>query len=484
MALVIGTGDFQGLEINLVRPGSRARFLQQLLVCAQDQAELWERLTNLAVMPGGVIAATPHNHDGDNSAVIPIPAANNYLAATLPAARTGTTSGEWAPVELQVLKTPPGVSHYFVSLWGSQGQPQLTDSARVKTLDSSMAIVEQNAQFLELPAIATGLTEYRARISVADDDVNTFVIECWDSEFRNGSSTVPQEERTIRSVSIRPALADSVPVQSYTPPAVPIGDVVVPDATYNWIAGGPSAFAAFDSQMFDDGEALSSFLTQKLNANQALIWELLTGTPAGNNPAGHANRESYLGHNHMDAGSANLEDSGVDIDHLLGAWAYGVAREPPLAPDGRPSFDDPGNSWTGRLHGPALTVGGNVWRELARHKFRIPLALADNLEDSVGGATTKLKAAALVYHDSAKSGGMDLEFQLMSALEGLSGSAVVVAAPVGPPGLKLVLANDLDKAAVVHVGGVLNHTLKIRARSVNTDATANLIYSSCIWYEG
>jgi len=485
MPLVRGTGQFQGLPINDVRPGAVEQQLAQLLLVAQDQAELWERITNLPVPGAGSLLATPHNHDGINSAVIPIPLASGWLGATLPAARAGLApDGAYAPLVNQIVRVPPGVDKLFVSLWADFSRTELVDSVQVHTFDGSLAIVDQAVKVREREGFPGIFAEYRATVDVTPGQLAVVRVEAWDGEYVRGSDTTPQPARAVRAFTIRPGFGDPVPVQPYSPPGAPSSEVITPDQAYNQV-GAVSAFTPFDSSMFVDYRSVNAFLTQRLNANLAVLLELLTGLPSGNNPIGHANLEYYAGHNHKDDGTTDLQDCGAEIDHPLGAWFYGVARQPPSNPAQRPSFDDPGNSWQGRLFGPALTQGGSVWYELTRHKLRIPNAKSANLfdDDPAPASGTKLKAAALVYHDAGKSGGMDLEFQLTTLGGGIGGTPIVVPVPAGPPGLYIVQADDLDAVNAIGPDGLARHDLRIRARVANTDGTSNLIYSSCAWYE-
>lgn len=477
MAIIQGTGAFQGLDIDSVRCGSVEQMLQQLKKIHQDQCELFERITGVKVPNAAAIAAEEHDHDGVNSVPLSLPLAHGYLGAYCPAAEV-SGAAEHAPLAWPCFYVPPGIEQVRVSVFTPAGSHGFLTNGDLlaSTHDASIAYHQSEQQFqagaLSLP---NGDIEVYADVDVEGGAVNMLRLDLWDGEYRrnwSGDGVVPQEPRYLNTYIVRAKVGVAHAVTPWSPPSVTHDGVIVPDSTYHL---GAHAFTSFPEEFFDDYRSVNSYLLTSLFANAALLVELLHGVPAGANGVGHTNLRNWLGHNHKGDGTTSLDDSGVELALPLGAWNYGVGRKPPGAASGHADIEDPGASWFGRIFGASLIGSASTYYALAEHLVQLP----DIQSSSKYGAGSKIKGAIWLYHDNGKSGGLDLRMRLENAA-GTADGAWVTENTV-TDGRQLITFDALDAEdadAEVNV-----QTLRIEGRQVNAGNEGELIYSSCLWFE-
>lgn len=479
MAVVQGTGGFQGLDISEVRPGQRRRMLQQLKTVHEDQCELFERITGIKVPNAGTISATPHAHDGSDSVVLPLPLAHGHLAASCPAANVSMAAA-FAPLVYPCFYAPPGVDKVRVSVFAPLGEAQMVDGDLLaSTHDASFSYHAEDQVFRRVPRVAGVTNELICDIDVEAGAVNILRLDLWDGEYRRGSESITQTDRTVQDFLVRPKVGTSARVHPYSPSATATNPLLVPDATYHL---GTDAFISIPEEMFTDYRSVNSFLTTAVMSNAALLIELLTSkVPAPNSASSAAglNHKIWGGHNHKGDGGSDLDDSGDELGFALGSWTYGVGRKAPGAATGHYDVDDVGNSWIGRLYGPAIAGGGSTdtYYGIARHFFRLHDILNASKYDSSGGSTTKLKAAVWLDNDQGKTGGMTVECRLESQDGGSAGTPVEVA--TSTDGKQLLTFDDMDAA---DAGSDVNvQALRVRMKQANAPGAGQVVYSSCVW---
>jgi hypothetical protein len=381
----------------------------------------------------------------------------------------------WAP-----FYAPPGVSSVLVLVHVGMSR-DVVGGFRVTTQDSSLNLIDQVTGLDAVLSSSTpgdpghwldhgvgGHFTMAFTCAVTPGAVNLLKLEAWDGYYDHNGGALSltgsrQPDRIVYGWSVLPVL---------TPPRqVPVH--IPPDIADNDSVKVPSAFTPFDSALVANNRAISSHLLVNAMKNDALLWEVATGKPAG-----QRGTATYTGHTHK--GDTSLNSGGAELSQTLGSWAYGTLRAPPggggahhLRVDepwnGGFSADDGWSAFTAyQINASAATNG--AWYAAAYHRVRIPAALSASLADGTG----KLKAAALIYDNGVTTG---VRVTMGDKTTGsLDTPRYAEAAGTG--------------RSVVTMSGVactrpeLINSVRVQIRTMdNTKAKAAALYGLCIYFE-
>ena len=472
---IVESAAWQGLTIQSVRPYQKVRMLQQLLTIAEDQAFNYEYLHDQAV-PGGSGSSVQHIHDGTDGLIIPIPAANAVLGATLPNAN-GSGTDQWQPLVRQLIRTG-GETTWRV--WVFTTTPtSLQKTIRVVVWDSSLAVSEIVTEL----DLVTGFTYGDLQCLYADVTVdatayNVVSVECWDGLYYPGGVGVV-DTRRVETVTMGPYDGDPYPVRQVSPPLVSSNSVGVPSMTLHR-ASYP--FTSFDDSMFDDDMAVSSYLVQRMALNEAVLFERATGQPAGSRSSA-----TFSGHSHEgDTGVVAVTDNvGAEMFQLLGCWNYGVGRRPDAVPAGSHFEDDMNASaddtWSGRIFAPVADPSSTAFGTIGRHWVRLPRAQAATL-----GASGSLKCAVLVRNNVSKyTGSTASSVRAQMAQDDLAttGTADTATSALGADGLEIIEVSTSLEAAASSAGEEIQALILSIANASTASGPSFGVYSSCLYLD-
>lgn len=399
---LIQSSTFTGVNVNDVRPHARGRQLQDLKNIAKDQAMAFESITGRKVPPASgahAISATPHVHDGTTGAIIPIPVVQEWVGGEF--SPSTSTTGDFAKFAWSCFFAPAGVTTMRVFVLTST--PAIINHMRARGWDDTLTVVS-TADFSALnPEFHDYVVEMTGRVAVYADvtvtpGLSAISLEIYDGNQQNGVPIF--RPLTVDSYTIVPWAGPPRRVSAYFDPDVSSSEYVVPAST-QYLGGGAdtTAFTSYDDGMFTDGRAVGSFLTQPMSLNDALLWEILAGRPAGDNTDGHTNDAHYIGHNHGGASSGWLE-IGDDIDQPLVACSWGVGRQR-AASSQFFTVDEPTTpaaDWSGRIYAAHISTTSTAPQTLAEIPFRMPTAQSANIQGS-----GRLRFAVLAYYDAGKA---------------------------------------------------------------------------------
>jgi hypothetical protein len=463
---IIESSTFTGLESNDIRPGRPIR-RADINTLAKDQACVYEEITGRPV-PGGSGGATAHVHDGTDGAVIPIALASWHPSAALPPKSAPAGTSGFSPFQFAPMYVPTGFS--TVRVVALVSAPDAIGLTRVVSFDSSLAQTDSALFQLANPTTnpllphddGSGFLSMFADVAVTPGEVNCIRVDAWESYHRQDGAT-PLPELVIPAIVVLPYLGAPVPLMAFPGSRISNTDVRVPPTDYHV---GTDAFTSFSDHMIADKRALSSYLTTGLQANDALLWELLRGGG------------TYAGHNHADDTATDLNSSGALIEHPLGSWSCGVARDPGGGTHPTADQQETPAPWSGRIFGHCLTATTTKSGAI-RVRFRLPGMLDSHALDSVGGATTKIRAAALVYNDQSKSGGLTVEAQLGVSGGGSLGTEATDS--TSTTGVNLLTMGNLDASG--SPGDGLMQSCIFRLQQASASSRASMLYGACVWIE-
>lgn len=471
--------DVLGIDANKLRVGAKPRLLQVCKDLAGEQTAIFRSLTgtNAPDVPASAVA-TDHTHDGTTGAIIPIPTMHCRANINLQH-QTASGTDQWAPVIETPFRPPPGCTKMR---WiGFTTSPQTVDDIRCGTVTTSRV---QATGFEGRPVIPDywidrfkgrgGLWPMVHEFNVTADAVNIFRLNGWDAYYKRGTNDneILAGPRNIDSWLLMPVVGPGA-----TPEANPYNpgqwltntDVFVPESTTHL---GTDRFTTFDDAMFDDHRAVSGHMVHSLLYNDALLWELLTNTIAGQNAA-----RTVHGHNHRGS-TTDLNGSGPEMDQPLGAWCYGVGRRRPGGAGAFIAVDEPSGvnrlEWSGKIHSPTPSASGE--HIFGEHRVRLPAAEDGN----VTSGSTKLKVAVWLHiEDQAKSGTVTIRANMLDK-DGASASTQV-SATAATTGAHLVTLNNVLASSTVGDGELQTLRLSIEQSGVSFPAVG--VYGSCMWYE-
>ncbi len=227
--------------------------------------------------------------------------------------------------------------------------------------------------------------------------------------------------------------------------------------------------------MFDDDRGISSYITGRLNLNEAYVFERLTGQPAGSNAA-----TAYDGHAHGGGTSPSTasDNVGALMDHALGAWFYGCARGPTSSYLSADMSAAANTTWRGRINAPVHT-SGNAWETIAEHVVRLPKATTAAYADGTG----KLNIAALVYLDTTKgNSSVGVRATMLNDAGASAGSDLTLSSSIGSTGWELLQDSGLDISGAG--SGEEAQILRIEMALDSTPSGPSAcVYGVCLWME-
>jgi len=456
---------FGGVETNAVRPRaySSTATVKQIV---KDINGTYERITDQPVPNGtGTKVATGHVHDGTSGALIRMPLAGEVTDATFPR-QLPTVAGGWGSAIRAPFYVPAGMTTCKLILLTT------TDwSATVKANTATAALVDneapQTGRYVAPGgrhdvAVTGGNASIIFDLAVDPGAFNVLHVEVYDGFGLDSENAAAIDDiRRLVAWCIVPLLGETK-----NPPA---------PQTQRTTDGSPVQVATINgiaSDMLADDLAISSAVVTWANQDCEAIEELLTGQPG----ARHATA-IHTGHNHVGNGVADLDDSGAEIDHVLGAWSYGVARRKTSIDTVRPSDDEgaapyDANPWGGRIFAPSKGAKAGA-STLTKHLTRLPRLLTS----SVTAGTGKVTAAVLVRLQSATSCTVTLQ-TFSTAVAGATLSVVTSTA-----GLQLLTFTGIDchldgLSATVQVEGPIG--LVVSAADSSATAKQLTIYGTAL----
>lgn len=455
---IIEADEWTGLPINSVRPFARVRMGQQLLQVAKDQAFGFRALTGNSVPNApGVDVATPHAHDGANGLVRPLPLIQCYVGADLPSGTVATAA--FARFHWPIFWVPPGVTRAKVFVWTpSVGAVFLQQGIKATTYSLDLTPYATGETFVDDASLSMGgLHCLVAGIDLEPGAVNAVLIEVMDG--------IGLQPRRIEHYSIIMDVGAPSPVAPHQTPIAHSDEVLVPSASHHL---GSDPFTSFDSAMFDDDRAVSSYVAYSMTMNEAYCFERATDVPAGTRSA-----RTHRGHRHH----TGEDDPGVDIPHSLGAWSFGVLRKPPgggLYID-EDQLDPAENEWSGRIHAPTI-ITSTTAQLVAAPLIRLP----GKSSASYNGATSKLNVAMLVFNDNGKTTGMQGQAQLADVTGVTLGTSKTLG-PTTTSGWQILTGSAVDRSGAGGDDDIQMLKLSLRQAAAVDQGAA--IYSACAWYE-
>lgn len=460
---------FTGVTDSDVRINEPVR-MADIETVAEDQAYLYETITGSQVPDAGLISATPHIHDGTTGLPLPIPLAHGSPLVQM-AART--TSGQsWHPMILSPFFCPDGVTS---AVWVGLTYNVITaELLRVRALDSALGFVE-GPRHVEVQQTSRplpgGLHLLYAEVTTTPGTVNHLYLEGWDSH-------VTPPGGNLMSWALFPSLAlGAVSVPAWAEPRYSSTTYRTPGLTQH---GGSSAYTSMDEGFFADKRSINSWLVQGMALNDALLFELATGRPAGDLSSTHTRDRRYKGHSH--GNEVDLDNCGALIHQPLGSWSYGVARRW-SASSGHMTNDMGAGTeytWRGRIHAPTITGVAAAYHTVGEHQFRLPALNEINARDSVGGSTTKISGSVLVRADQSKTGNVDVRLTLFDPNGVAADGSSVVASVTSGVGLHVLSFSDLDATGDPADTGI-PQGLRVEIQQASSTFNEACIYGACAW---
>ena len=468
---VIEKSTWTGLPIDAVRPGARVRMGTQLQTIAEDQAFNYKTMTGLEVdnAPSSDVA-TNHIHDGTTGPLIPFPAQQQMLNAWL---NTGDAVGAYVPLVFTPVFCPPGHTSYNVTVW-TKSPSYLMSQMKVSTFTSALVAYAQGGAFYQIPELAVGgYAALVATVATTADAVNLFKIEAWDGATLNDDTTAVID-RDVKSYAITPNVGAPYPVRPHNVGIFESNDVAVPTTTQHL---GSEPFSSINTQMLADDRGVSSYVVQACTLNDALLFERGTGQPAGNRSA-----VTYEGHGHGGgtAPATAADNQGAEIDHQLGAWFYGVARQMPggglsqmVHDQTNPVSPANNDSWTGRIFGPTVTTG-STWLTVAEHHVRLP----EGPDASFAHSSGKVDFVALVYGEDYAPSSPTHQLRV-SLLDTSFSAGTTQTAAVAVTGLQLITITGIDASG--SSPGESEQILRVEMNS-NLNGSQSMFLYGCALY--
>jgi hypothetical protein len=476
---ILQRSTFVGTEHADVRPGAYSA-TDTLEGIVKDQAYLYERITGLAVPDAASASATGHDHTGaGDGAIIRLPICQQYMGALLPRQPSNPVSGGtnyagWSKLIWHPFYCEPGLDKMMCVLWVDRETYAYNETFRAIMMDSSLALIGTYQ-------VSNGLRDYliseNDRIGMVftletiPDAVNVLVIEGWDGYYH---PTVPVDTSTVGEL-----MPDFRRVLGFTlSPEIQRPNRELRQYSQSTVTTAstttPAAFISFDDELVQDDVGLSSYHLVSLAKDDAMLQELSTGNPAGNNAATVVD-----GHNHQ--GGTTLATCGVPLQRTVGSWFYGTIRTPLNGIKAEyGDLDTIGagtiaNQWTGGVN--AITINssaGTTTRTVATHFFRMPELTAAQMAASTGS----VNVVVMVYADTSKC-----DLTIGVAIGEATGLVFGTedAHTFTTLGRHVYTFRAVD-ASLLGSGGV-GGSLRIRMTNSSNTNGASFLYGSSVWIE-
>jgi len=476
---ILQRATFSGTPHADVRPGAYTK-TATVEGIIKDQAYLYERITNLAVPDAASALATGHDHSGGgDGATIRLPICQQYMGALLPRQPTNPLSGTqnyagWSKLIWHPFYCEAGVNQMMCVLWVDRETYAYNETFRAYMMAPSFAIIG-NIQS------SNGVRSYL----ISDEDkigmvflldttptiVNILAVDAWDGYYHN---TVPVDTTTVGELmpEFRRVLGFTLSPEIKKPnrniPSYQSSTTTTTSSTT------PSSFVSFDDALVSDDVGLSSYHLVSMAKDDAMLQELSTGKPAGNNASTVVD-----GHNHQ--GGTTLSDCGKTIERTIGSWFYGTIRTPlGSSKSDYGDIDTIGsgliaNQWTGGTN--AVTINssaGTTERIVATHFFRMPELTTAQMAASTGS----VNVVVMAYADTSKC---NLTVGVSIGNADASSFGVQSTVTFTTPGRRVYSFRAVD-ASVLGAGGV-GASLKITMKNSSNKDGASFLYGSSVWIQ-
>ena len=518
---------FTGSEVNEIRPGSYATDADMGNL-AGDQAGLYETITNKPV-PGspslGVIA--PHDHSRmttlgfgtllNTGAPVRIGLVSNVINAGMPLRSNDVVAGEdlYTPIYWSPCYIPPGTDTVRVVLTvpRAYGTDSVLRRIRLRVGSGTPQNYLPTPYFrfhgtdINSPVeLAETVNEYQVvQVTIADNENSWalggtyfFKIECYDGTagYYQDSPQPPSggEPENLTYVKVYSVLI--LPIAK-KPLAMPYR-YEAPVSTNSTVTT-PAEYQPVEEDMVDVSKSINSAVCTFSARNDPLMFEVLTGRPAGNfaeadlthNGHNHANWD--IGSAPLRGGTTTLDDTGKDVSFNLGTWSYGTMR--PYATfaagdqfidadcrynDGAgslPPVAAEANVYTGAVIAPVLSANNgitNTYASISQHTFRLPANTDDNI--GLGAGLSRIQAKVMVYQEGA--GTCTVELRLFDE-DGANGGTAQEVTSLAAGRNVLTFAQLHCATNATGNGDVQKIRLRIKK---DTDATKFGVYGFTLFY--
>ena len=467
---------FQGTAHQDVRPGAYTK-TATVEGIVKDQAYLYERITGLAVPNAGSASATAHDHSGDgDGALIRVPYGQQTFFSLLrrqPAnpVSGGTNYAGWSKLIYHPFYCEPGLSSVQCILWVDRETFAYKDTFRAIALDTSLNEIGSHVFPHGMIDHLTSDSDRVAMVFTVETNpgaINAIMVEAWDGFY---DQTVPVDTTTVGELmpEFRRVLAFAISPEIKSPNRDLYTHTV---STVSTTTSVPSTFTSFDDELIADDVGLSSYHLVSIAKDDAMLHELATNSPAGNNAT-----LTLAGHNHR--GGTTLADCGATLNRNVGSWFYGTIRTPingvkaqygDLDTIGAGVID---NQWTGGVNAITLTSSaGTTTRTVARHLFRAP----ELTSATYTGSTGDFNAVVIVYVDAGKT---NLTVGISIGNESGGSYGTESTQTVSSTGRHVLTFSALD-ASVLSSGGVIG-SIRIRMTNSSSHNGASFLYGSSVF---
>jgi len=476
---ILQRATFSGTPHADVRPGAYTK-TATVEGIIKDQAYLYERITNLAVPDAASALATGHDHSGDgDGAVIRLPICQQWMSAlllrqTANPVQSNVNYAGWSKLIWHPFYCQPGLDKMMCVVWVDRETYGYSESFRAIMQDSSLDPIGTYQ-------VANGLRDYLISesdeigliytLETTPDAINVLVLEAWDGYY---DSSVPVDTTTIGELlpefrrvmgfTLSPEIRKpNKNLSSYSQSTVSTTTVTV-----------PSTYISFDDALIADDIGLSSYHLVNMAKDDAMINELATNNPAGNNAASVVD-----GHNHQ--GDSTLSGCGVALQRTIGSWFYGTIRTPINGTKANyGDLDTIGagtipNRWTGGVN--AITINstaGTTTRTVATHFFRMPELTAAELLATTGS----INVVVMVYVDASKA-----DLTVGVSIGNASGASFGTESThtFNVTGRYVYTFRAID-ASALSAGGAIG-TLRIRMTNSSNSSGSSFLYGSSVFYQ-
>lgn len=451
---IINDDEITGLEYSTVKPASRERMLQQLKTIAADQAVTLKAITDIAPPNTSAPYHSAHDH-GSNGAPISIPYGQYAVNVKLQERAELTTEG-WQSFGFVPFYVPVGITQVNIIL-AFPSQSTMHQGFRFQIFNSSLELLLNQETFTP-----SSRTVENFIVDVEAGAVNTLHM----LGFRSLSSS----NKSISSIIITPQITKSR--DSYD---VDYGE----SDTSNFPSSSQYSsdyFTSFDDAMFADGMPVSSYILASLALNDALLYEVLTGSRASGRAAA-----TMLGHNH-EGHSSDYDKSGIDMDFPIASWHYGAALGSNSSTNtGHHDSDNISsadlNHWIGQTTG--VTSGQTTSTQtFAEHHFSMPATK----NSRTTGVSTDIKAAINLLYDQGKSGNVTVYAQIFTTDFSSSGTLKSVTGVTLGEHRETLIINNLDLPSSVGSGsGEGEYIIRFRLSQANSVEGETMVYGACLY---
>lgn len=473
---ILQRSTFSGTAHQDVRPGAYTK-TATVQGIVKDQAYLYERITGLAVPNAGSASATPHDHSGDgDGALIRVPYGQQTFFSLLRRQPANPVSGGvnyagWSKLIYHPFYCEAGLSSVQCVLWVDRETFAYKDTFRAIALDSSLNEIGSHVFSDGLfPYLDSDSDRVAMVFSVETNPgaINVMMIEAWDGYYDN---TVPVDTTTIGELmpEFRRVLAFTISPEIKSPNR----DLYThTTSTVSTTTSVPSTFTSFDDELIADDVGLSSYHLISIAKDDAMLHELATNNPAGNNAA-----LTLAGHNHQ--GGTTLADCGAALNRNVGSWFYGTIRTPINGVKAEyGDLDTIGsgliaNQWTGGVN--AITINssaGTTTRTVARHLFRAP----ELTSAAYTGTTGDFNAVLVVYVDASKA---NLTVGVSIGNQSGASYGTESTQTISTTGRHVLGFSALD-ASVLSSGGVIG-SIRIRMTNSSNSSGSSFLYGCSVF---